>query len=90
MTNLEIDLPEIRINVIERGGTSRKQWANCRIGAHIQFETDNLASYFFATWKPIVFDTLLLAAAVEFCDRAKKRSKRGWVVSSAFVCLCMI
>jgi hypothetical protein len=78
MTNIEIELPEIKVNVIERGGNHRKQWKNCRIGTHLQLETDDLASYFFARWEPIVFDTLLLAAAVEFCDKVKKRPKFGW------------
>jgi hypothetical protein len=78
MTNVETELPEIKVNVIERGNPTRRQWKNCRIGTHLQLETDDLASYFFATWKPIVFDTLLLAAAVEFCDRVKKRPKLGW------------
>jgi len=74
----ENDLPEIRVNVIERAGSARKQWMNCRIGEHLQLETDNLASYFFAKWEPIVFDLLLLAAAVEFCDKVKKRPKLAW------------
>ena len=78
MTNIETDLPEIKVNVLERGGIARKQWINCRIGTHLQLKTDDLASYFFAGWEPIVFDTLLLAAAVEFCDRVKKRPKLGW------------
>jgi hypothetical protein len=78
MTNVETELPEIKVNVIERSGSPRKQWKNCQIGKHLQLETDDLASYFFATWKPVVFDTLLLAAAVEFCDRVKKRPKLGW------------
>ena len=78
MTNIETELPEVKVNVIERGGTARKQWTNCRIGTHLQLKTDDLASYFLAKWEPIVFDTLLLAAAVEFCDRVKKRPKLGW------------
>ena len=78
MTNAQIELPEIRINVVEQNGPVRKRWQNCKIGTHLQLETDDLASYFFAAWKPIVFDALLLAAAVEFCDRIKKRPKFGW------------
>jgi hypothetical protein len=78
MTNIETELPQIKVNVIERGGTTRKQWTNCHIGTHLQLSTDDLASYFLARWEPIVFDTLLLAAAVEFCDRVKKRPKLGW------------
>ncbi len=78
MTREENDLPQIKVNVFERAGSARKQWINCRIGEHLQLETDDLASYFFAKWEPIVFDLLLLAAAVEFCDKIKKRPKLGW------------
>jgi hypothetical protein len=74
----ENDLPEIKVNVVERAGSARKQWINCRIGEHLQLDTDDLASYFFAKWEPIVFDLLLLAAAVEFSDKVKKRPKFGW------------
>jgi hypothetical protein len=78
MMNVGTDLPEIKVNVIERNGSPRKGWQNCRVGTHLLLETDDLASYFFATWKPIVFDMLLLAAAVEFCDRIRKRPKFEW------------
>ena len=90
MTNIETELPEIKVNVLERGGIPRKRWMNCRIGTHLQLRTDNLASYFFAGWEPIVFDTLLLAAAVEFCDRVKKRPKLGWGRLIFFACPFMI
>jgi hypothetical protein len=72
------ELPVLRVSVIERGGSRRKDWVNCQIGENLQFSTDSLASYFFAKWEPIVFDTLLVAAAVEFCDKSKKRPKLGW------------
>jgi Queuosine biosynthesis protein QueC len=78
MTGETQNLPEVRVNVIERAGTPRKHWINCRIESHVRFETDDLASYFFAKWEPIAFDLLLLAAAVEFCDRIKKRPRMGW------------
>jgi hypothetical protein len=78
MTNTDAELPEVKVNVIEHGSTPRRHWLNCRIGTHLQLRTDDLAAYFFAGWEPILFDTLLLAAAVEFCDRVKKRPTLRW------------
>src|SRR6185437_9187810 len=50
----------------------------CEIGKNITLETDSLASYFLAKWDPIVFDALLVAGGVEFCDKVKRRPKLGW------------
>src|ERR1700686_3835258 len=74
----ENDLPTLRVNVIESGGSPRREWINCEIDPHLKFSGDSLASYFFAKWEPIVFDALLVAAAAEFCDKIKKRPKLGW------------
>jgi 7-cyano-7-deazaguanine synthase in queuosine biosynthesis len=76
--NEDNELPVVKVNVIERGGAPRKDWVNCQIGANLQFSADSLASYFFAKWEPMVFDALLVAAAVEFCDKVKTRPKLGW------------
>lgn len=71
-------LPGERVNVIEKDGVDRDGWRTCEIGTHLNFETDLLASYFLAKWKPVVFDALLVIAAVEFCDKLKRRPKLGW------------
>lgn len=68
----------LRIDVIEIGCRPKSGWTICSIGEHIRFSTESLESYFFASWDGIVYDALLLAAAVEFCDKLKKRSAMGW------------
>jgi 7-cyano-7-deazaguanine synthase in queuosine biosynthesis len=75
----EDDDGAIRVNVLETNGRSRSGWVNCHIGEHLQFSAEPLASYFFAQWEPVIFDALLLAAAVEFCDRIKRRSALKWM-----------
>jgi hypothetical protein len=72
------ELPSVKVHVTDESTPARKGWINCHIGEHLQFSADSLASYFFAKWEPVVFDALLLAAAVEFCDKSKKRPKLGW------------
>src|SRR5256885_1556601 len=71
-------LPSARVDVIEQNGRARDGRLACEIGEHINVETDLLASYFLAKWEPIVFDALLVAAGVEFCDKVKRRPKFSW------------
>lgn len=68
----------MRVNVLERGGSRRRGWQRCAIGEHIKFRTELLETYLFARWEPLVFDLLLLAAAVEFCDKIRRRSAMRW------------
>ena len=69
----------VRIDVVEAGAPpSRPNWLRCKIGEHIRFCTTGMEADFFANWKPVLHDALPVAAAVEFCDRSKKRSTRQW------------
>ena len=47
----------------------------------LRFSTEGLETYFFAGWNALVVDLLLVAAAVEFCDRLKARPQLGWARS---------
>jgi 7-cyano-7-deazaguanine synthase in queuosine biosynthesis len=71
-------LAKCKVHVIESGGSPRIGWATCEIGKNVEFSTESLASYFFAEWQPVVFDALLVAAVVEFCDKIRKRPQLGW------------
>jgi 7-cyano-7-deazaguanine synthase in queuosine biosynthesis len=77
------ELQRIEVVVTEKRKRSDTR-VNCVIGEHIQFNEDKLLSYCFAEWKPVVFDMLVVAAAVEFCDRLQKRPAIGW---SRDICL---
>jgi hypothetical protein len=74
----EDDLPLVRICVVEKGRQARSGWTQCEIGTNLVFSAEPLASYFFAEWEPVIFDALLLAAAVEFCDKTQRRPALGW------------
>lgn len=71
-------LPSLKVDVVEAGARGRAGWLRCEIGRNLDFSTERLESYCFAHWKPVVFDALLLAATVEFCDRTKRRPALGW------------
>ena len=68
----------VRIDVLETKGSARRNAEPCRIGEHIRFSTEGLESYFFAAWDATAVDLLLVAAAVEFCDKMKPRPAHGW------------
>jgi 7-cyano-7-deazaguanine synthase in queuosine biosynthesis len=74
------DWPLRRVDVVEEHGRVRAGTVRCEIGQHknLHFITEGLGSYCFTAWQPVVFDALLLAAAVEFCDRALRRPSFGW------------
>lgn len=69
--------PHLRVGILEPG-TRTTADVVCRIGSNVQFSTDNLESYCLSEWEPIIFDALLLAGAVEFCDRVQKRPAHAW------------
>jgi len=66
------------VDVVEAGQAARRSKIKCEIGKNIRFSTEGLQSYFFADWTEIAVDLLLVAAAIEFCDKAKARPALGW------------
>lgn len=71
-------LPSTRIEVVEKSARSRKGWLRCEEGENITFSTVHLETYCLAQWEPIVYDALLLAAAVEIADRTLHRPALRW------------
>ena len=71
------ELPRLDVVVLEKRKRSGRR-VQCVIGEHIQFDENRLLSYCFAEWKPVVYDMLVVAAAIEFCDRLQRRPVIGW------------
>jgi 7-cyano-7-deazaguanine synthase in queuosine biosynthesis len=74
----EFSLRELAVDVVEHGGRRRKGAVGCRIGRNISFDLDALDSFSSRKWQPIVYDALLVAAVVEFCDRSLSRGAKNW------------
>ncbi len=72
------ELPSIRVDVVESDVRARGGLLRCEIGTNLEFDTATMESYFFAQWEPVLHDTLLVAAAVEFCDKTLRRPAGGW------------
>ena len=79
-TNIWVDgnFPEIAIDVVEPGGCARKGRVALDMGRDFSFSTERLESYAFAKWNPVIFDAMVVAAAVEYSDKIIKRSSIGW------------
>jgi hypothetical protein len=73
-----VPAPSIGVDVVEPGVRTQRGWLRCEIDQNIDFSTARLESYCFAEWDPIVYDALLVAAAIEFGDRTKRRPALKW------------
>ncbi len=70
--------PSVHVDVVEAGTRVRSGRIACEIDGNLTFSTNHLESYCLAQWEPVVFDALLVAAAVEFCDRMRRRHVHRW------------
>lgn len=74
----ESSLPQVRVDVVEHGMRARRGRDACVIGGDIKFSTSQLESYCLADWEAAIFDALVLTAAIEFCDRTRRRQVHTW------------
>ena len=70
--------PALDVHVVERGTSTRSGWLSCHIGGNVEFSIAKLETYCITQWDPMVYDALLVAAAVEFADRTQRRPAMSW------------
>ncbi|OJU40904.1 MAG: hypothetical protein BGN99_14075 [Alphaproteobacteria bacterium 65-37] len=75
---MNTEAPLIVVDALEPGEPLRKSAIPAPIGMVLKLDTEGLESYFFADWNPILVDLLVVAAAAEFCDVARRRPQLGW------------
>lgn len=73
-----IPLRQVNVDVVDEPARAGANWTACVIDQDIRFSAEHLLSFAFANFEPIVFDTLVVAAAIEFCDRIAPRSSKMW------------
>jgi 7-cyano-7-deazaguanine synthase in queuosine biosynthesis len=80
MTHRQGAYPSYRVDVVEEAELKKRGVIQCEFGEKksLSFNMEELAWYCFAETSPITFDALLLAAAVEFCDRTLRRGSEKW------------
>ncbi|WP_085026325.1 7-cyano-7-deazaguanine synthase [Ensifer aridi] len=78
MSTISTEVPSIRVAVTEPGIKSPEGWHSAEIGKAIVFKTEDLDDYRTKNWDSRIYDAMLLIAAVEYCDKALKRSGLRW------------
>lgn len=68
----------IKVQVVGKDESVKSDVKKCEIGKDIIFDINTMEKYFVKDGGPVLYDALLLAAAVEFCDRSKTRPVKGW------------
>ncbi|TIU91066.1 MAG: hypothetical protein E5W01_08620, partial [Mesorhizobium sp.] len=68
MKVLQGECPALKVHVIEAGGKAKEGWQPVEIGKSIIFNMKDLDDYRTKNWDSRIFDTLVLIAAVEYCD----------------------
>lgn len=71
------------VDVVEADTPLRLGAKQAVLGKNLRLDTRDLTSFFFARFDRRLFDLLVVAAAVEFCDRIKRRPAWGWSRSFA-------
>lgn len=66
------------VNVVEQGMETKRSVIKCELNKNVKFDSKNLESYCNANWNDRVFDALVVAGAVQFCDHSKQRSNVRW------------
>ena len=66
------------IDVIYDGETVSDGAVPCIIGKDINFNVEHLQAYVPSGWDPVIYDVMVLAAAVEACDHSRPRATMDW------------
>lgn len=67
-----------KIDAVPHGHRVRSGATAAWIGETLKFSTQGLESFFFSGWRPDLFDLLVVAGAIEFCDVSYGRPELGW------------
>ena len=69
---------ELKVQVAHPNDIVTGDATPCWIGQHITFDADGLQTYQTDGWRPIIYDAMLVAAAVEACDHSRTRAPMDW------------
>ena len=70
--------PDTRIEVLTKSESARRHWISCREGEDFRFSTEALRYYSLSKWEPVIFDAMVLTAAVEYADAVAPRPPHQW------------
>jgi hypothetical protein len=70
-------VPAHKIDVVASGPARRGRSA-FNLASEFRFDTKALVSYAFSRWEPVIYDAMVVAAAIEHADRSHARPRLGW------------
>ena len=71
-------IPEKSIDVVESGQRAMKNCLRAELGWNITFNIGKLESFALECGEPLIYDTIIVAASIEYADRMVRRFQRGW------------
>ncbi|SEI15020.1 hypothetical protein SAMN05216228_102891 [Rhizobium tibeticum] len=86
MSDSPLEIPLIRVAVVEAGAKGAEGWRTAEIGKAIVFKTEDLNDYRTKNWDSRVYDAMVLIAAVEYCDRLL--SAQATAGHAGLICSC--
>lgn len=66
------------IDLLYPGEAPRSGATPCVISHHIKFDPNAMQGFVPSTWQPVIYDAMLVVAAVEVCDLSRARAKMDW------------
>lgn len=72
------NIPFKEIDFVEGKRRARDGCISFNLDRCLEFSTGGLESYAFARWEPLVYDAIVLTAAIEFADMSVRRPSGGW------------
>ena len=77
-SNQAVNSCSYRVDVVESNQLPLLDWIKCEIGKNIKFDTHGLENSCFSKKNSLVYDVFVVAAAVQFCDHANRRTSSDW------------
>jgi 7-cyano-7-deazaguanine synthase in queuosine biosynthesis len=66
------------VDVLEEGGRAKHGKIVLRLADSLRYSTRGLESFAFKSWEPVISDAIVVAAAIEYCDRTLLRPRYRW------------
>ena len=71
-------LPLTRVAVLEKDSRVPRGWIPFKHLEHFRFSTEGLRRFALAKWEDVIFDAMVVCAAVEYADSVARRPPYGW------------
>ena len=71
-------IPQTNVDVVGPAGRALRGWTPFVFKRDFDFSTTGLESYALSAWEDVIFDAMVVAAAVEYADSVSRRWRSHW------------